>query len=82
MKYGSGSPLWGESDGLSSKQQGRGSGELKNRYEGKSYQNSAGGSYQPPKVSGTYAEKQTQITEDTLRTHYEAEGTAATVLSQ
>mmetsp|Transcript_34526 Transcript_34526/g.103205 ORF Transcript_34526/g.103205 Transcript_34526/m.103205 type:complete len:156 (-) Transcript_34526:542-1009(-) len=82
MKYGSGAPLWGKGEGLSSKQQGRGSGELKNRYEGQSYQNSAGGSYQPPKVSGTYSEQQTQVVEDTLRTHYEAEGTAATVLSQ
>jgi len=44
----------------------------------KSYQ--AG--YQPPKVNGTYAEQQTGIMEDTMRTHYETEGVAQTVLSQ
>mmetsp|Transcript_10256 Transcript_10256/g.21587 ORF Transcript_10256/g.21587 Transcript_10256/m.21587 type:complete len:156 (-) Transcript_10256:349-816(-) len=82
MKYGSGAPLWGKSEGFSSEQQGRGSGELKNRYEGQSYQNSAAGSYKPPNVSGSKPEQQTQMMEDTLRTNYEAEGTAATVLSQ
>jgi len=51
-----------------------------NRYQAGSYQSS--GNYQPPAVQGTYAEKQTQVMEDTMRTHYNAEGTAATVLSQ
>ena len=47
-----------------------------------SYQNSA---YQPPSISdpkASYAEQQTYITEDSLRTQYQAEGTANTVLSQ
>ena len=84
MKYGSGAPLWGKGEGVSSDQQGRGSGELKNRgnYEGQSYQKSSAGSYQPPKVKGTFPGQQTQVMEDTLRTHYEAEGTASAVLSQ
>lgn len=44
--------------------------ELSNRYQsGSSYQSSH--NYQPPSVSGTYAQQQTQVMEDTMRTHYE-----------
>lgn len=81
-QFGSGTPVWGM--GGSRHQQQRGSGEFRNRYEGQSYQNSAGagvggaGGYSPP----SYAEQQTQRVEDTMKTHYEAEGTAAAVMSQ
>eukprot|EP00586_Coscinodiscus_wailesii_P020349 CAMPEP_0172501516 /NCGR_PEP_ID=MMETSP1066-20121228/150598_1 /TAXON_ID=671091 /ORGANISM="Coscinodiscus wailesii, Strain CCMP2513" /LENGTH=140 /DNA_ID=CAMNT_0013276327 /DNA_START=162 /DNA_END=584 /DNA_ORIENTATION=+ len=50
------------------------------RNQSNSYQHA--GTYQPPAVSGSYAQQQTQITEDSLRTQYEAEATANTVLSQ
>lgn len=48
---------------------------LSNRY---SYQHS----YAPPAVSGSFAQQQTQIIEDTMKTHYETEATSAAVLSQ
>mmetsp|Transcript_12305 Transcript_12305/g.35198 ORF Transcript_12305/g.35198 Transcript_12305/m.35198 type:complete len:155 (+) Transcript_12305:269-733(+) len=78
-QFGSGAPGWGR--GGSRHQQQRGSGEFRNRYEGQSYQNSTGG-YQPPSQQGTYAEQQTARVEDTMKAHYEAEGTAAAVMSQ
>jgi len=59
---------------------GNSSEHRSNRYQAGSYQ--ASGNYQPPVVKGTYAEQQNQVMEDTMRTHYNAEGTAATVLSQ
>jgi|EP01083_Nonionella_stella_P014356 hypothetical protein len=58
---------------------------LNNRYNSSSptsYQNSTSPSYRPPKVSGSYAQQQTQVMEDTMRTHYETEATSAAVLSQ
>lgn len=79
--YGSGAPLWGKGGDEQEGTKGSGGGTLNNRYQSQSYQQ-GGGSYQPPKVSGTYAEQQTGVMEDTMKTHYEAEGTAATVLSQ
>jgi len=55
--------------------------DLSNRYQsGPSYQSSH--NYQPPSVSGTYAQQQTQIMEDTMRTNYEAANTVGNVLSQ
>ena len=43
-----------------------------NRYASSpSYQNSNYGGYSPPAVSGSYAQQQTQVMEDTMRTHYE-----------
>ena len=78
-QFGSGTLGWGR--GGSRHQQQRGSGEFRNRYEGQSYQNSNVGGYQPPS-QGTYAEQQTATVEDTMRAHYDAEGTAAAVMSQ
>mmetsp|Transcript_11954 Transcript_11954/g.16536 ORF Transcript_11954/g.16536 Transcript_11954/m.16536 type:complete len:150 (-) Transcript_11954:239-688(-) len=75
--YGSGQPLWGKGD----KKEGNGGGQLNNRHQGQSYQKGTSG-YQPPVVGNAYAEQQTGVMEDTMKTHYEAEGTAATVLSQ
>lgn len=49
---------------------------LNNRFT--SYQK--GGSYEPP--GQTYAEQQTNVLEDTVKTHYQAETTAANVLTQ
>lgn len=51
------------------------SGGLNNRFN--SYQQ-GGSSYVPP----TYADQQTNILEDTVKTHYQAEGTAANVMTQ
>ena len=79
QSFGSGALGWG--GGGSRHQQQRGSGEFRNRYEGQSYQNSTSGGYQPPS-QGTYAEQQTATVEDTMKAHYEAEGTAAAVMSQ
>lgn len=66
---------------------GSNSGNLSNRYsssyqnqQGNSYQNTQG-SYQPP-ADQTYAEQQTNIVHDTVKTHFQAEETAKTVLSQ
>lgn len=53
------------------------SGGLNNRFN--SYQQ-GGGSYVPPGM--TYADQQTNVLEDTVKTHYQAEGTAANVLTQ
>lgn len=52
-------------------------GGLNNRFN--SYQQ-GGGSYVPPGMS--YANQQTNVLEDTVKTHYQAEGTAANVLTQ
>lgn len=79
--YGSGTPPWGKGQSGGDQPPGQQDGK---GYQG-SYQQGSGagaGSYQPPNVSGTYAEQQTQVMEDTMKTHYQAEGTAATVLSQ
>jgi len=89
--FGAGAQSWGNGhDGR------RGSGELKNRGGGgggySSYQNSAGdggggsssGGYVPPSAGGgggSYAERQTRHVEEAVRSHYEAEGTAAGVMS-
>ena len=49
-------------------------GGLNNRFQ--SYQQ---GTYQPP---GTYADKQTEVLTDTVKTQYQAEGTANAVLTR
>ena len=51
-----------------------GSSGLNNRFQ--SYQQ---GSYQPP---ATYADKQTEVLTDTVKTQYQAEGTANDVLTR
>jgi hypothetical protein len=56
------------------------SGGLNNRFN--SYQQGGGGSYVPPGSGRTYADQQTNVLEDTVKTHYQAEGTAANVLTQ
>ena len=53
------------------------SGGLNNRFS--SYQQS-GGSYIPP--GQTYADSQTNVLSDTVKTHYQAENTANAVLNQ
>jgi hypothetical protein len=58
MSYGSGSP---HGDGEKNRT------GLSNRYS--PYQNQE--KYNPPVVSGSYAQQQTQVMEDTMRTHYE-----------
>lgn len=80
MNYGSGTPAWGQGGNTRNRMAAEGQGESNNHRQG-GYQ-SGQGSYRPPHVSGNYAEQQTGIMEDTMRTHYQAEGNAATVLSQ
>lgn len=62
-------------DHLKMSSSGKRTDGLSNRY---SYQHS----YAPPAVSGSFAQQQTQIIEDTMKTHYETEATSAAVLSQ
>jgi len=63
------------------------SGNLSNRYassyqQGTSYQNTHS-AYQPPASAGqTYVEQQTNVLHDTVKTQYQTEATAQTVLSQ
>ena len=68
MAYGSGKPSWARGDveegGLNRRSNAISAGA------GGSYQRGDGGyNYQPPQLTGTYAEQQTQVMEDTLRTH-------------
>lgn len=72
MAYGSGKPSWSRggdiedgNSGLNRRNNvsGNGGGGSYQRGEG------AGSNYQPPQVKGTYAEQQTHVVEDTLRTH-------------
>jgi len=45
--------------------------------------NNNNNSYQPPTYSGSaYQEEQSKVVEDSLKTNYDAEGTAAAILSQ
>lgn len=64
--YGGGNPLWGGNENTRQR-------------SSPSYQNS---SYQPPNVSADYAQQQAGVMTDTLKTQYQAEGTANAVLSQ
>jgi len=75
MTYGSGKPSWSRggdiedgNSGLNRRNNASGNGG------GGSYQRGegAGSNYQPPQVKGTYAEQQTHVVEDTLRTHVQA----------
>jgi hypothetical protein len=70
---------------------GNNSGNLSNRYS--SYQKQhegsgsmsqqGGGGYQPPStLQSTYAQQQTNILHDTIKTQYQTDATAQTVLSQ
>mmetsp|Transcript_47465 Transcript_47465/g.55444 ORF Transcript_47465/g.55444 Transcript_47465/m.55444 type:complete len:159 (+) Transcript_47465:83-559(+) len=86
MTYGTGTaPLWGkQGESLSSPHQQQQSGSnLSNRFQtgSPSYQNPSGGSYQPPNV-GNNAQDQAQVLADTVKSQYEAEATAAQVMSQ
>ena len=88
--YGSGVPAWGRGgdveDGVPARRPNSNSGNS----GGGSYQRGdnsggGGGSYQPPRQQGTtttYAEQQTRVVEDSLRTHVQAETTANNVLDR
>eukprot|EP00979_Chaetoceros_neogracilis_P001947 scaffold349_cov267-Chaetoceros_neogracile.AAC.42 len=71
MSYGSGSPSY-------QRDEEKNRSGLSNRHS--PYQNST--NYSPPPVSGSYAQQQTQVIEDSMRAHYETEATSAAVLSQ
>ncbi|KAL7507350.1 hypothetical protein ACHAXN_005332 [Cyclotella atomus] len=79
MAYGSGKPAWAQGDvesqdGLNQRRNNSGN-------NAGSYQRGDGG-YQAPQLTGVkYAEQQTGVMEDTLRTHVQAETTANTVLA-
>lgn len=64
MSYGSGNGPFMGSSGTKDNSNRTG---LSNRYS--PYQNSV--NYNPPAVSGSYVQQQTQVLEDTMRTHYE-----------
>lgn len=85
MAYGSGKPAWARGgndveDGVPSRRSNANSGNSSG-----SYQRGGDGQYgyQPPQLSGTttYAEQQTHVVEDAMRTHVQAETTANTVLA-
>ena len=85
MVYGSGKPAWARGDvedGVKRRTNGNNSG---NSAGGGSYQRGGdhNSNYQPPQLTGTttYAEQQTNVVEDTMRTHVQAETTANTVLA-
>ena len=75
MAYGSGRPDWARSD-VEDGVPARRPNSANNSGNG-SYQHS---SYQAPQMQGTYAEQQTGVVEDTVRTHIQAETTANNVL--
>ena len=69
--FGSGTPAWGKGSVPT----------MTSRRGSTAYQSS----YIPPKLNdpkASYAQQQTSITEDTLKTQYQAEGTGNMVLSQ
>ncbi|KAL7552987.1 hypothetical protein ACHAWF_016227 [Thalassiosira exigua] len=87
MAYGSGRPNWARGDvenGVPSRR------NVASPDSAGSYQRGGGGGggvvdsgYQPPQMTGTaYAEQQTGVVEDTLRTHIQAETTATNVLEK
>lgn len=98
MAYGSGQPAWSsrggdveEGGGLSRRTPHNSNGSINNNNNNGSYQqggNSSGSgynyqsNYQAPQLSGKYAEQQTQVMEDALRTHVTAETTANNVLAK
>ena len=78
MVYGSGKPAWARGDvedGVPNRRTNANSGNSSGSYQ---HDNS---NYQPPQLKGAYAEQQTQVVEDTMRTHVQAETTANTVLA-
>eukprot|EP00816_Leptocylindrus_hargravesii_P001089 CAMPEP_0196813750 /NCGR_PEP_ID=MMETSP1362-20130617/38843_1 /TAXON_ID=163516 /ORGANISM="Leptocylindrus danicus, Strain CCMP1856" /LENGTH=164 /DNA_ID=CAMNT_0042190111 /DNA_START=9 /DNA_END=503 /DNA_ORIENTATION=+ len=92
--YGSGAPLWGNGESLSAPANKHGGADGSGGGSYKSYQDSGavdsrlprqGNAYMyraPTLEGGTYQEQQSHLVEDSLKTNYEAEGTAAAVLSQ
>ncbi len=74
MAYGSGKPSWSRGGDV---EEGNSGLNRRNNASGivggGSYQrgDGAGSNYHPPQVKGTYAEQQTHVVEDTLRTHVE-----------
>lgn len=85
MQYGSGKPAWARGgdveDGVPKSRRGN---NTNSGNSNGSYQRGEGGSYsyQPPQLTaGTYAEGQTQVVEDAMRTHVQAETSANTVLA-
>ncbi|KAL7441576.1 hypothetical protein ACHAXH_010009 [Discostella pseudostelligera] len=79
MSYGSGKPAWARGgdneDGVPVNRRSPGIGGG----SGDSYQNDVG--YRPPQLGQTYAEQQSHILDDTMRTHVHAESTANTLLA-
>lgn len=88
MVYGSGRPAWGGGDvedgGLSRRTPHSSNGSINNNNNNGSYQQGGGyqSNYQAPQLSGGYAEQQTQIMEDAMRTHVNAETNANNVLAK
>ena len=82
--YGSGKPAWARGgdveDGIPNRRSNANSG---NSNGSGSYQRDASSNfnYHPPQLTGAYADQQTQVVEDAMRTHVQAETTANTVMA-
>ncbi|KAL3764699.1 hypothetical protein ACHAWU_001529 [Discostella pseudostelligera] len=82
MSFGSGKPAWARDneDGVPVNRRSPGiGGSGSGSGGGGSYQNDTG--YRPPQLGLTYAEQQSHILDDTMRTHVHAESTANTLLA-
>ncbi|KAL3823746.1 hypothetical protein ACHAXA_004839 [Cyclostephanos tholiformis] len=85
--YGSGKPAWARGgdveDGVPNRRSNANSGNSNGSYQRgpESSGTSSHFNYQPPQLTGAYAEQQTQIVEDAMRTHVQAETTANTVMA-
>jgi hypothetical protein len=85
--YGSGKPTWARGgdveDGVPNRRSNANSGNSNGSYQ--RGPESAGASshfnYHPPQLTGAYADQQTQVVEDAMRTHVQAETTANTVMA-
>lgn len=75
--FGSGTPDWNKGGNSSNTSSGNSAGGLSNRYN--SYQQGSA-SHVPP--GQTYADTQTNVLHDTVKTQYATEGAASSVMNQ
>mmetsp|Transcript_12820 Transcript_12820/g.27650 ORF Transcript_12820/g.27650 Transcript_12820/m.27650 type:complete len:161 (-) Transcript_12820:179-661(-) len=87
MVYGSGAYRATSPDGVPNRRNTANSGNSNGSYQRNeqsgTYQHQQGTTYQPPQLTGgTYAEQQTNVVEDAVRTQIEAETTATKISDQ
>ena len=84
MVYGSGKPAWARGDiedGVPHNRKSPNSGNSSGSYQrGGAVDGGNNYGYNPPQVTGTYAQQQTQVVEDAVRTQVAAEGKANDVM--